>query len=219
MNDLSLQQRLGYVSRSPRFAIAHKFKAQQAVTRLNDIVVQVGRTGVLTPVAKLEPVNVGGVIVSRATLHNEDEVNRKLLQVGDQVVIQRAGDVIPQIIESLTQHTYFTPYKLPTRCPVCDSEALRIEGEAARRCMGGFKCNAQVIGRLRHFVSKLAFDIEGGVRRMLSFYFKLGGLRYRQKFLHYNSGMALIFRLLKRKRGGVPCLFRTYLRQLTKQKQ
>lgn len=172
VNDLSLQQRLGYVSRSPRFAIAHKFKAQQAVTRLNDIVVQVGRTGVLTPVAKLEPVNVGGVIVSRATLHNEDEVNRKLLQVGDQVVIQRAGDVIPQIIESLTQHTYFTPYKLPTRCPVCDSEALRIEGEAARRCMGGFKCNAQVIGRLRHFVSKLAFDIEGLGEKNVEFLFQ-----------------------------------------------
>lgn len=172
VNDLSLQQRLGYVSRSPRFATAHKFKAEQAITRLNNIVVQVGRTGVLTPVAELEPVNVGGVIVSRATLHNEDEVNRKQLQIGDQVVIQRAGDVIPQVVESLASHEQFIPYHLPTRCPVCDSETQRIEGEAARRCMGGFKCKAQVIGRLRHFVSKLAFDIEGLGEKNIEFLFQ-----------------------------------------------
>lgn len=161
VNSLDLQQRLGYVSRSPRFAVAHKFKAEQAVTRLNDIVVQVGRTGILTPVAELEPINVGGVLVSRATLHNEDEVNRKQLQIGDQVVIQRAGDVIPQVVESLTQHEHFIPYQLPLRCPVCQSETLRIEGEAARRCIGGFRCDAQVVGRLKHFVSRAAFDIEG----------------------------------------------------------
>jgi DNA ligase (NAD+) len=161
VNDLELQRRLGYVSRSPRFAIAHKFKAEQAVTRLNDIVVQVGRTGILTPVAELEPINVGGVLVSRATLHNEDEVNRKRLQIGDQVVIQRAGDVIPQVVESLTQHEQLTPYRLPSQCPICQSDTLRVEGEAARRCSGGFKCDAQVVGRLKHFVSKQAFDIEG----------------------------------------------------------
>ena len=161
VNDLELQRRLGYVSRSPRFATAHKFKAEQAVTRLNDIVVQVGRTGILTPVAELEPINVGGVLVSRATLHNEDEINRKRLQIGDQVVIQRAGDVIPQVVESLTQHEHFTPYQLPSQCPVCQSETHRVEGEAARRCVGGFQCDAQVVGRLKHFVSKQAFDIEG----------------------------------------------------------
>lgn len=161
VNNLDLQRRLGYVSRSPRFAIAHKFKAEQAVTRLNDIVVQVGRTGILTPVAELEPINVGGVLVSRATLHNEDEVNRKRLQVGDQVVIQRAGDVIPQVLESLTQHEQYVPYRLPVSCPVCNSETHRIEGEAARRCTGGFLCDTQTIGRLKHFVSKHAFDIDG----------------------------------------------------------
>ncbi len=161
VNNLELQRRLGYVSRSPRFAIAYKFKAEQAVTRLNDITVQVGRTGILTPVAELEPINVGGVLVSRATLHNEDEVNRKRLQIGDQVVIQRAGDVIPQVVESLTEHEHFIPYQLPSQCPVCQSETHRVEGEAARRCSGGFRCDAQVVGRLKHFVSKQAFDIEG----------------------------------------------------------
>lgn len=161
VNSLDLQRRLGYISRSPRFAIAHKFKAEQAVTRLNDIVVQVGRTGILTPVAELEPINVGGVLVSRATLHNEDEVNRKQLQIGDQVVIQRAGDVIPQVVESLTQHDQFVAYQLPLQCPVCGSETQRIDGEAARRCTGGFLCDAQTIGRLKHFVSKHAFDIDG----------------------------------------------------------
>jgi DNA ligase (NAD+) len=161
VNDLSLQRRLGYVSRSPRFAIAHKFKAEQAITELKRITVQVGRTGVLTPVAELEPVNVGGVMVSRATLHNEDEINRKQLMIGDQVVIQRAGDVIPQIVESLTSHKQFAIYTLPIVCPVCGSDTHRIEGEAARRCTGGFRCDAQVLGRLRHFVDKQAFDIEG----------------------------------------------------------
>lgn len=177
VNELALQQRLGYVSRSPRFALAHKFKAEQAITRLNDIIVQVGRTGILTPVAELEPVNVGGVIVSRATLHNEDEVNRKQLQIGDQVVIQRAGDVIPQVVESLTQHDQFVPYQLPQRCPVCDSETHRIDGEAARRCMGGFKCEAQIIGRLRHFVSKLAFDIEGLGEKIIEFLYQTHRVR------------------------------------------
>lgn len=161
VNDLSLQKRLGYVSRSPRFAIAHKFQAERAVTYLKNITVQVGRTGVLTPVAELEPVNVGGVMVSRATLHNEDEINRKRLAVGDQVVLQRAGDVIPQIVESLTAHDVFNAYRLPNQCPVCGANTDRIEGEAARRCMGGFNCDAQTLGRLKHFVSKHAFDIDG----------------------------------------------------------
>lgn len=161
VNDLSLQKRLGYVSRSPRFAIAHKFQAERAVTYLKNITVQVGRTGVLTPVAELEPVNVGGVMVSRATLHNEDEINRKRLAVGDQVVVQRAGDVIPQVVESLTAHDVFNTYRLPNQCPVCGSTTNRIEGEAARRCMGGFNCDAQTLGRLKHFVSKHAFDIDG----------------------------------------------------------
>lgn len=161
VNDLTLQRRLGYVSRSPRFAIAHKFKAEHAVTILKAITVQVGRTGVLTPVAELDPINVGGVMVSRATLHNEDEINRKQLMVRDQVLIQRAGDVIPQVVESLTQHQHFILYQLPAQCPVCGSATHRIEGEAARRCTGGFRCDAQILGRLKHLVSKQAFDIDG----------------------------------------------------------
>lgn len=161
VNDLNLQRRLGYVSRSPRFAIAHKFKAEQAITRLNAITVQVGRTGILTPVAELDSINVGGVIVSRATLHNEDEINRKRLKIGDQVVVQRAGDVIPQIVKSLTDHHSFDIYELPQTCPICGSPTQRINGESARRCTGGFHCDAQVLGRLKHLVSKQAFDIEG----------------------------------------------------------
>lgn len=161
VNDLSLQKRLGYVARAPRFAIAHKFPAEQAITKLKSITVQVGRTGVLTPVAELEPINIGGVMVSRATLHNEDEVNRKRLCPGDSVRIQRAGDVIPQVVESLSEHSDFQPYSLPTQCPVCGANTLRVEGESARRCVGSFNCEAQVLGRLKHFVSKKGFNIEG----------------------------------------------------------
>ncbi len=161
VNDKQLQARLGFISRSPRFAIAHKFAAEQAITTLNSITIQVGRTGVLTPVAELEPINIGGVIVSRATLHNEEEINRKRLSIGDQVVIQRAGDVIPQIVESLTTKKNFQPYKMPKICPVCAHLTDKPEREAATRCTGGFSCSAQAIGRLKHFVSKLAFNIDG----------------------------------------------------------
>lgn len=174
VNDLTLQQRLGYVSRSPRFAIAHKFKAEKAITVLNNIIIQVGRTGILTPVAELEPINVGGVIVSRATLHNEDEVNRKKLKIGDQVVVQRAGDVIPQVVKSLNAHEVFVPFQLPAVCPVCGSDTQRVEGEAARRCMGGFRCDAQVLGRLKHFVSKQAFNIEGLGEKNIEFLYSTG---------------------------------------------
>lgn len=172
VNNLALQKRLGYVARAPRFAIAHKFAAEQAITQLKAITVQVGRTGVLTPVAELEPVNVGGVLVSRATLHNEDEVNRKRLSVGDSVRIQRAGDVIPQVVESLTLKAQFQPYVLPMVCPVCGFDAVRIPGEAARRCSGGFKCEAQVLGRLRHFVSKQGFNIEGLGEKNIAFLYE-----------------------------------------------
>jgi DNA ligase (NAD+) len=176
---IDYQRRLGFVGRAPRWAIAYKFAAEQAETVVRNIGVQVGRTGAMTPVAELEPVTVGGVVVARATLHNQDYIEAKDIRVGDTVVVQRAGDVIPQVVEvRLDRRPDGTePYRFPDRCPVCGSLAARPEGEAVRRCTGGLICAAQITERLRHFVGRDAFDIEGLGRKQVPQLLEAGLIR------------------------------------------
>ena len=178
IDSLPLQRRLGFVGRAPRWAIAWKFPAEQATTRLLEIRLQVGRTGALTPVAELEPVNVGGVLVARATLHNEDEIARKDIRIGDTVVLQRAGDVIPQILSVLLERrpSGALAWEPPGKCPVCGSLAIRPPGEVVRRCTGGLICPAQLVERLIHFVSRLAFDIDGLGDKSIREFFDAGWL-------------------------------------------
>jgi DNA ligase (NAD+) len=185
VNDLTLQQRLGFVSRSPRWAVAHKFPAEQATTIVEAIEINVGRTGALTPIAKLRPVTVGGVVVSNATLHNEDEIARKDVRVGDTVLVQRAGDVIPQVLAVVLDKRPkdSKPYVFPETCPICGSAALREIDEKTgvadivRRCTGTLICPAQAVEGLKHFASRNAFDIEGLGEKLVELFFTEGLIR------------------------------------------
>ncbi len=177
VNSVATQEKMGARANSPRWEIAYKFPAARGITRLNDITIQVGRTGVLTPVAELEPINIGGVLVSRATLHNADEIARLGVKIGDKVIVQRAGDVIPQIVSVAENGENSVPFVFPDVCPVCGGAVVRENGMVARRCVNSLTCPAQIRGELEHFVSRHAFDIEGLGAKQIELFTNRGWIR------------------------------------------
>ena len=177
VDSVATQEKMGARANSPRWEIAYKFPAARGITKLNDITIQVGRTGVLTPVAELEPINIGGVVVSRATLHNADEIARLSVKIGDKVIVQRAGDVIPQIVAVAESGEGAYPFVFPTVCPVCGGAVVQESGAVARRCVNSLSCPAQIRGELEHFVSRHAFDIEGIGSRQIELFTNLGWIK------------------------------------------
>ena len=177
VNNVDIQERMGARANSPRWEVAYKFPAARGITTLRDITVQVGRTGVLTPVAELEPINIGGVLVSRATLHNADEIVRLGVDIGDKVIIQRAGDVIPQIVGVAEDNPNATPFVFPDKCPVCGGNVVQESGQVARRCVNTLGCPAQRIGELEHFVSRKGFDIDGLGTKQLELFVSRGWIK------------------------------------------
>ena len=179
VNSIKNQENLGYVSKAPRWAIAYKFPAEEAETVVNDINVQVGRTGVITPVARLQPVFVSGVTVTNATLHNEDEMLRKDIRIGDSVIVRRAGDVVPEVVRVIKENRPSTAkvFKMPQYCPICNSQVIRIDGEAAQRCTGQLKCEAQAKQAISHYVSRKAMNIDGLGAKIIDHFFEKGMIK------------------------------------------
>lgn len=178
LDKVELQQRLGNINRAPRWAVAYKFPAQRALTKVENITIQVGRTGALTPVAMLKPISIGGVIVQRATLHNEEDIERKDVRIGDMVEVQRAGDVIPQVVSVCKEQrvTELEKFVMPKTCPICGSPAIKEESDAVRRCSGGLKCEAQAVERIKHFVTRDAMNIDGLGEKQIEELFEKGML-------------------------------------------
>lgn len=177
VDSVDVQEKMGSRANSPRWEIAYKFPAARGITKLNDITIQVGRTGVLTPVAELEPINIGGVVVSRATLHNADEIVRLNVRIGDKVIVQRAGDVIPQIVGVAENGENTVPFVFPDVCPVCGGAVVQEKGAVARRCVNSLSCPAQIRGELEHFVSRHAFDIEGLGEKQIELFTRMGWIK------------------------------------------
>lgn len=179
VNSIKSQNNLGFVSKAPRWAIAYKFPAEEAETIVNDITVQVGRTGAITPVARLKPVFVSGVTVTNATLHNEDEMNRKDIRIGDSVMVRRAGDVVPEVVRVILEKrpNHAIKFSMPKQCPICGSDIERIDGEAAQRCTGQYKCNAQIKQGISHFISRKAMNIDGLGEKIVDQLFEQGMLK------------------------------------------